>query len=338
MDKVLDTLFYCFTEGHENLPNGQIAFLGAQYHPFLDSRKSQFTLQQFFKPYAQDLENRNFKVEPEFLDNREFSTVFVLLPKNVIEAQYWIALALSCLGDNGILICAADNKAGGARIQKILQDFGLEDVQSISKNKAKAVWGVKKNVNNDLIKNALQNGRMQLVEDINFVSQPGIFGWDKIDKGSEILTKHLPKDFTGSGADFGCGYGFLSHHILSSTGVLKKLYCVDADYRAVQVSRENLKNSSCEIAFMWDDLTQPKNELKNLDWIVMNPPFHEGKKADFDIGVSFIKIACHSLRSSGNLWLVANAMLPYEDVLKMHFSSVEKKFEGSGFKVFCAVK
>ena len=78
--------------------------------------------------------------------------------------------------------------------------------------------------------------------------------------------------------------------------------------------------------------------MKNLDFIVMNPPFHEGKKTNVEIGKAFISNAFEELKSGGILYMVANAHLPYEAVLSEKFSTIEKKFEGQGFKIFAAVK
>jgi 16S rRNA (guanine1207-N2)-methyltransferase len=78
--------------------------------------------------------------------------------------------------------------------------------------------------------------------------------------------------------------------------------------------------------------------IRDLDFIVMNPPFHEGKSRDTDIGADFIKTAAQALRPEGVLWMVANANLPYELTLKVQFKKADKIFEGQGFKIFRAVK
>ena len=55
----------------------------------------------------------------------------------------------------------------------------------------------------------------------NFTTQPGIFGWDKIDQGSKLLINHISNDLYGHGADFGCGYGFLSDYLLKNNSKIK---------------------------------------------------------------------------------------------------------------------
>ena len=68
----------------------------------------------------------------------------------------------------------------------------------------------------------------------------------------------------------------------------------------------------------------------------MNPPFHEGKEADPLIGLKFIAAAAQALRPEGQLWLVANRQLPYENLLTEAFAQMDKIVETGGFKVLHA--
>jgi 16S rRNA (guanine1207-N2)-methyltransferase len=92
------------------------------------------------------------------------------------------------------------------------------------------------------------------------------------------------------------------------------------------------------VRYLWEDLTKPVAGLSGLDWIVMNPPFHEGKKTDSGIGADFINTAAVALRSGGTLYMVANANLPYEESIRKNFSDSKKILEGEGFKVLSAVR
>ncbi|HYF37472.1 MAG TPA: methyltransferase, partial [Prosthecobacter sp.] len=69
------------------------------------------------------------------------------------------------------------------------------------------------------------------------------------------------------------------------------------------------------------------------DAIVMNPPFHDGREAQHGLGLKFITAAAVGLRSDGNLWLVANKHLPYENLMKELFEDSRTLGEGRGFKV-----
>lgn len=319
MNPVLDTLFLPIAQGLK-VPADAV-FLNAQQHPAI---QKYWILQQHFKPYADVLPHKAATQFPGV----KTSMVFIFLPKNAAEANYFIARALFMLEPGGTLVCAAANDAGGARLKKTLAQFGLT-CDELSKNKARVAVSIVKNINDDVHMSAMSDGALQPVLDGTFMSQPGLFSWDKADKGSQLLAKHLPEKFKGTGADFGCGYGWLARQVANKGG---ELICIDADARAVEACKINVKNAQ----YQWMDLT--KEGPKNLDWIVMNPPFHEGKSTDASIGRAFIETAARSLKTGGELWMVGNTQLPYERVLADKFSSHSKLYEGSGFKIYRAMK
>ncbi len=342
MKDITATLFYPLEKGLIPPPEqgAQNLFLNAVYDDAIENYH--VVLQQYFKPYAYDLQSRGCAVASDLPQNEEsFDTVFILAPKNKTETQYLIAQGTKLLRGGGVLMCAASNNAGGNRLKGFMAELGFEDVEETSKNKARVVWAQKDaGINGAVLENWSEAGAEQEILDGKFGSMPGLFGWDKIDTGSEILTQHLPSDLTGSGADFGCGWGYLSDFLLQHNLGIEALTCIDADYRAVKLCQKNLKrlDHPAQTRCFWEDLTKPMVSLQGLDWIVMNPPFHEGKQSDADIGKAFIHTAHNSLRSEGKLWMVANARLPYERILEEEFKTCRKIFEGGGFKVFCAVK
>ncbi len=343
MDAAIQTLFYPFENGALSRPAaGQATlFLNADWHETLSQFNSGLlTLQQYFKPAAHTLHEHGFQVisTPQH-SHPPYDLVLLHAPKNRAETQYLMACAAARLSNGGKLVCAAANDAGGSRLEKFMKELGFINIQSLSKNKSRVVWGEKPADHDaDVQRQWLEAGALQEIMHGQFLSQPGMFGWDKIDAGSALLTAHLPETLPGAGADFGCGYGYLSAHILADCSGIESLVCIDADYRAIEAAQKNLARFNVVHRYLWEDLTAPLPGLMDLDWIVMNPPFHAGKIADSDIGVAFIKNAAASLRFGGTLYMVANAQLPYEQTLGSLFKTVEKKFEGQGFKIYAATK
>ncbi len=333
MSASLQTLLYGFESAGINR-DARLLFMNAEYS---DELSADWHYQSFFKPYADELIRRGFSVSSE-ISERGYDAVLYLLPKNMVEARYGLARALSCVKRGGYVFCAADNKAGGSRLKKLFEEFGIDIQGHNSRNKARVIWGEVRDFDEAVVSKALNDGSPQKVLDGRFISRAGVFGWDKIDKGSEVLTRYIPKDLKGKGADFGCGYGYLSDFVLSHCSKIKRLTCLDADYRAVEMCKQNLEKYDAALSFDWMDLTRAQPDLRNLDFIVMNPPFHEGKKQDIGIGVDFIKSAQQSLKRGGSLYIVANSHLPYEPALGDIFFAVEKLHEGQGFKVFKAVR
>jgi 16S rRNA (guanine1207-N2)-methyltransferase len=104
----------------------------------------------------------------------------------------------------------------------------------------------------------------------------------------------------------------------------------------VECARRNIDDPRADIA--WADATDPAAALEDLDFVVMNPPFHDGGAEDRALGQAFIAAAAKALRKGGECWLVANRHLPYEVALNEHFSSARPISEGRGFKLFQAIR
>ncbi len=314
------------------------------------------TAVQWFAPFVAEFTGAVSCVEDV---EGEFDTLLMLAPKNRVEAAYVFARGFSHLKKGGRFYVAAANDAGGKSLHKMLQKMGVDDFEPLSKHKAKAVYGVKGGFDAAAINAALLAGGVQDVLGGEYVSQPGVFGWSKIDKGSELLVQHVPDDLRGKGADFGCGYGYLSRHVVQHCAGVERLYAIDADARAIACAEQNLIKSSFprkrgsrtdkeqipdqvggddgRVEFLWSDLTKSQS-LPPLDFIIMNPPFHQDKAADTAIGLAFIETAHAALKTGGRLFMVANAHLPYEHMLQQKFTSCDKLHEGQGFKVYGAVK
>lgn len=266
----------------------------------------------------------------------KYKNIFCLVPKSKTEAFYLIALAAQKLEENGTIVCVLANDAGGKNLEKYMKQFGFEG-QSHSKNKTRIFVGLVENVNTDFIEKSLKEGEAYEVNigTERYYSQAGVFGWNKIDQGSKLLLENIDQLLQGWGADFGCGYGYLSKNICKTYPNISGLYAMDIDFRAVECARQNLKSvTDIEIEYIWCDLTQKLEGLKPLDWVVMNPPFHEGKKTAASLGRKMIETAHSRLKIGGILYIVANNHLPYEGVLNNLFRQSEKQIEANGFKVF----
>ncbi len=162
---------------------------------------------------------------------------------------------------------------------------------------------------------AIEAGGPQFVEALGLWSQPGVFSWNRIDPGSALLAEQLPP-LAGRGADLGCGAGALSIVALASPEV-SELSLIDIDRRAIEAARRNIKDARAR--FFWADARRGDADLKDLDFIVMNPPFHDGGAEDQSLGKAFIQSAAKMLRKGGALWFTANRHLPYEAVMKPLF-------------------
>ncbi|MEC8664784.1 MAG: class I SAM-dependent methyltransferase [Pseudomonadota bacterium] len=319
----------------EDLSGKSVLFVGAQ--PLSGLSEADVTYLQGFYPFVQALERQGASVACDWPNGEMYDVVLLLAPQNLLAMQYQLAQSLLRLADDGILIAVAANDAGGKRLGKLLKSAGVAYDEE-SKEKCRIVFASKDSADPSVIQDWITQGSVQPILDGAYMSQPGIYGWDKLDKGSALLAEHLPEKLKGTGADFGCGYGYLAQQVLTRYENIKTLYCIEADHNALACAKENLSDYTDKTEFIWADLTAFTARLKTLDWVVMNPPFHEGKAADSEIGKAFISTAHRLMRKNAQLYMVANTHLPYEAHLQDTFFKVEKAAEGSGFKVFICTK
>ena len=258
-------------------------------------------------------------------------------PPGALERRYQMALALRALRPGAALTVLAPKQAGGLRLRGELEGFGCTVEESARRHhrlcrcaRPESPVGVE---------DALAEGAPRLIEALSLWSQPGVFSWDRIDPGSALLSQTLPS-LSGRGADLGCGLGYLARAVLRSPAV-SRLGLIDIDRRAVEAARRNVVDPRAVVR--WADLAaadlaaaEPSagGEFSDLDFVVMNPPFHDAGVERRELGRVFIRRASKALRKGGALWLVANRHLPYEAELGALFTRVEVKAREGGYKVF----
>ena len=100
----------------------------------------------------------------------------------------------------------------------------------------------------------------------------------------------------------------------------------------MEAARRNVTDTRAHLH--WADAADGQPPLADLDFVVVNPPFHDAGTEDKGLGQAFIRQAARALRTGGACWLVANRHLPYEAVLKSAFKSVRLDHESGGYKVY----
>ena len=116
---------------------------------------------------------------------------------------------------------------------------------------------------------------------------------------------------------------------------MTSLRLIDLDRRAIAAAKQNITDPRA--TFEWAD-ARTVEAAGDLDFIVTNPPFHDGGAEDKRLGQAFIRQAAGMLGKGGVLWLVANRHLPYEAELNAAFKRVRMAADAGGYKVFEAVK
>jgi 16S rRNA (guanine1207-N2)-methyltransferase len=250
----------------------------------------------------------------------------MLAPPGAIERRYVLALALRALAPGAPLLVMAPKDKGGGRLARELAELGCPSHETAKRHHRICAAAAASDA--EALDAAIAAGAPRFSEALGLWTQPGVFSWDRLDPGSALLMRHLP-EFSGRGADFGCGLGVLAHAILRSERV-KQLSLIEIDRRAVALCRRNVADSRADI--VWAD-ARAVSGLPPLDFVVMNPPFHEGGTENRGLGLAFIDKAAAVLRKGGQCWLVANRHLPYEAVLTRNFREVHTVADEGGYKI-----
>ncbi|HEX5379878.1 MAG TPA: class I SAM-dependent methyltransferase [Phenylobacterium sp.] len=256
----------------------------------------------------------------------------ILAPPGTLERDFVLAHALRALKPGGQLIVFAPKDKGGSRLKKVLERFGCAVAEDARRHHRFCYVTRPQTLTG--IADAIAAGAPRLVSALGLWSQPGVFSWDRLDPGSALLLETLPA-LSGRGADLGAGIGVLGHKLLSVPAVTH-LAMVEIDRRAVEAAKRNVDDPRVEV--IWADVRRLDDTLSGLDFVVMNPPFHDGGAEDRGLGIAFIVQAAKALRKGGVCWLTANRHLPYEGPLGEAFAKVTLKAERGGYKIYEARK
>ncbi|WP_420012647.1 class I SAM-dependent methyltransferase [Tateyamaria sp.] len=250
---------------------------------------------------------RGFDVAAEPAKDARFAAAVVCLTRARAEARALLAVAMS--QTDGLVIVDGQKTDGGDSMLKSLR-LRMEIAGPISKAHGKIFWAQS---GGDLFDWALG----PKLQPGGFWTAPGVFSADGVDPASALLAQALPEAMVGTVADLGAGWGYLAAHIL--TRDVKAVHLVENHDMALQCAHHNVTDPRAQ--FHWADATVWKPSHK-MDAVVMNPPFHSGRKADPSLGRAFIAAAARMLQPHGALWMVANRHLPYEDALAGQFAKV----------------
>ncbi|MGP9791548.1 class I SAM-dependent methyltransferase [Roseinatronobacter sp. NSM] len=259
---------------------------------------------------------------------RPAPTVLVCLPRSKAEAFGLIAQAAGALGAELVLVDGQKTDGIDSVFKTLRARVDVAGV--VSKAHGKLFWFDPRGV--DLTD--LEFRPMTVCDpDLGpFQTVAGVFSADGVDPASQMLAQALPNELPATMADLGAGWGYLSAAVLARDTV-KTLHLIEADATALELARGNISDARAQ--FHWADATQIALPAR-VEGVVMNPPFHAGRKAQPELGLAFIAATARILAPRGRLWMVANRHLPYEGALAAAFTQVDILVENGAFRVWQA--
>ena len=175
----------------------------------------------------------------------------MLLTKHKEESFANIARGWAMLAPGGRLVCAGSNDDGAASLENHAgKALGLDD--SLSKFHCRVFWLTRGERDRPTTGNTSQSCGPWPKADGS--ASPASSSWDRDRRRLGFSSpRHLPDDFLGTVADFGCGWGYLSREVLAHCPGVKHLDLIDAEHRALEAARPNIADARA--SFHWLDLT-----------------------------------------------------------------------------------
>ncbi len=323
------------------LPVGSTLLINAEPGAYLDHLTDhEITVITQLANTANKWKRKN--TETQRASDEKFDLIIHYATKFATENIATIGKYVQQLNTGGTWISIIPNRTGASRLKRDINKL-FSQVETTSKAKCR-IFQCAAEHDKKLTSKWASLNKPTAIKGTDLVTVPGVFSAEKIDTGSLLLADVLKQEtWYGSVADLGAAYGYLSHIILSTPRQKMNNLCLyELDHRALECAKQNLTesntNQKTKIEYHWTDVTEAVPHQRPFDTVIMNPPFHEAQDASFTLGKTFIQQAANILKPGGNLYLVANLHLPYEQTLLEHFRSHRLLKEENGFKIYLARK
>ncbi|MCI2395460.1 class I SAM-dependent methyltransferase [Aliiroseovarius sediminis] len=312
-------------DGAFSLPeSGRILVIGPSAdHDLSSLPKDRLTIYSRFFPDHDHWKSAGFDTVSA-LPESGFAAGLICAPRSKALAQAWVRAATEATGGGVVLLDGQKTDGIDSLLKAVKKRADM--LGTLSKAHGKLVWFEKADVADWAAVDTQLDG--------GFITRPGVFSADGIDKGSAVLAAAMPPSIKGRVADLGAGWGFLSRHILDRTGVTA-LDLIEADLVALECAKMNIADARAR--FIWHDATRFRPDTP-YDVVISNPPFHTGRSGDPNLGRAFIRSAADMLTPTGRFVMVANRHLPYEDTMADLFREVEDLGGTAGFKLLSGAK
>lgn len=269
-------------------------------------------------------------------------TLVVFLPKARVELDLRLALALWLARAGARLVLVGEKKEGIAGAVKQLR-ARLPEAAKVDSARHCQVWSARITEPAGEFRVADWMGWTDVVHAgvrIEVASLPGIFSLGELDEGTALLLDSLARVPVDAARvlDFACGAGVIGSWLQGwqrqSEQAPSRVDGVDVQSQAVICARATYeRNGSAGDIHASDGLSGIQGRWPA---IITNPPFHTGVRTDTSMTERFLgEVAAH-LESGGELRLVANSFLPYEELIRRHVGKVERLEQSRRFTVYRA--
>lgn len=279
------------------------------------------------------------------LKKEAFDGIVIYMPKSKQQLDMLIHNAAAMVKANALILIVGENKSGIKSVPKMLEKVGVQvNKVDSAKHCGLYVTSVETPLSNFAIDDySIVRTYTVNEQEITVFSLPGVFGHKQLDLGTAFLLEQFSleklQDMKGELYDFACGTGIIG--------------CYFSKYANKYHNRLNVSMSDVSaLATYCSEKTAELNDVSvnvvscsgfvqqamRFDYIVSNPPFHDGIKLDYMITENFIKQAFNGSKAYAMMTIVANKFLPYPDILQSVYKDYTEVAASNKFRVYSVTK
>lgn len=251
--------------------------------------------------------------------------------KSKQECQFQLQQWLSEQTSGQEMLIIGENRCGVRSVEKILAPFG--EVAKIDSARRCGLYHFRLATPPTFAREKFW--KSYRLQDLSISALPAVFSSAELDGGTKLLLSTFqPSDaLRGKVLDLGCGAGVIGA-MLKQQHPNIALTMSDIHAMALASAQRTLADNGLQGEVIASDVF---SEISGrFDLIVSNPPFHDGIDTAYRAVEDLIAQAEKHLNLGGELRIVANAFLPYPDLLDKAFGKHEVLAKTGKFKVYSA--
>jgi 16S rRNA (guanine1207-N2)-methyltransferase len=241
-------------------------------------------------------------------------SAIVFLPKSKALINMTMALVSGMVTDDGMIILAGTNDAGIRSANTSYETYVGPVEQKIVGNHSALYVGKNKRLGAGRKLTDFLSFSPLAIKDVSLkiANLPGVFSAGELDAGTKLLLEAIPYDRTRV-LDIACGAGIIGA-VYKKINSTSDVTLSDLSLLAVEATKATLQANDLPGTVITSDVFA--GIKGTFDLILANPPFHTGISTDYSFIEKFVADARKHLNRNGEIYIVANAFLPYKEKLE----------------------
>ena len=270
---------------------------------------------------------------------KNIKIVLIKIPKTLAYLEYLLQQLRDVLSPTTIVVAAGKvNMIHNSTLQLFEQYIGSTKT-SLAKKKSRLIFSLVEQQN-------VPEKEIALTWEIEkqgwkIHNHANVFSRNHLDIGGRFLMDNLPKGEFSKVVDLGCGNGIVGMAAAEAYPEAQITF-IDESYMAIDSTRinmlKNLPEEKTEHTRFVVNNGLVGFKANSYDLILCNPPFHQQQAITDQIAWSMFNDARFCLVEGGELVIVGNRHLDYQDKLERIFGNCKLVCENKKFVILRAVK